>query len=281
MHVKYTSGSRANPRSCYTNHALDQFLEHLLPVTKNIVRIGGGSKSEILKPYNLWDLVSNKQGTLKSGSERFSEKLVYSGLDNKTTEGRQYCEQLSDEMKVHWHEISEFLAQDYPHHYAQLRSEHDSDGFVRVGSKGGSYFKFWKHCHDLRRHNLYSGNIDNDLPQTTARQPRAMDELLAATCNIWDFSERERTLLLRYWASQMRQKWIDKLMIRAEDHHELQKDLRTLQSEYKRRVLENAEIVGLTTTGLAQHISLLEKLKPKVLICEEAGEVLEVRYYTI
>jgi hypothetical protein len=229
----------------------------------------------------LWDLVSNKQGIPKSGSERFSEGRVYSELDDITTEGRQYCEQLSDQMKVHWHEISEFLAQDYPHHYAQLCSEHDNDGFVRVGSKGGSYFKIWKHCHDLRKHNLYSSNTDNNPLQTTARQPRAMDELLAANSNIWDFSERERNLLLRYWASQLRQKWIDKLMIRAEDHHELQKDLRTLQSEYKRRVLESAEIVGLTTTGLAQHISLLEKLKPKVLICEEAGEVLEVSYYTI
>jgi hypothetical protein len=229
----------------------------------------------------LWDLVSNKQGIPKSGSERFSEGRVYSELDDITTEGRQYCEQLSDQMKVHWHEISEFLVQDYPHHYAQLCSEHDNDGFVRVGSKGGSYFKIWKHCHDLRKHNLYSSNTDNNPLQTTARQPRAMDELLAANSNIWDFSERERNLLLRYWASQLRQKWIDKLMIRAEDHHELQKDLRTLQSEYKRRVLESAEIVGLTTTGLAQHISLLEKLKPKVLICEEAGEVLEVSYYTI
>jgi hypothetical protein len=38
---------------CYTNHALDQFLEGLVPVTDRIVRIGGQSKSETLQRFNL------------------------------------------------------------------------------------------------------------------------------------------------------------------------------------------------------------------------------------
>lgn len=40
---------------CFTNHALDQFLEGILlkDLTRNLVRIGGRSKSEILEPFNL------------------------------------------------------------------------------------------------------------------------------------------------------------------------------------------------------------------------------------
>ncbi len=38
---------------CYTNHALDQFLEGILKYTTEIVRIGGQSRSETLAPYNL------------------------------------------------------------------------------------------------------------------------------------------------------------------------------------------------------------------------------------
>ncbi|XP_052741212.1 NFX1-type zinc finger-containing protein 1 [Bicyclus anynana] len=38
---------------CYTNHALDQFLEGILNVTDSIVRLGSQSKSKILEPYNL------------------------------------------------------------------------------------------------------------------------------------------------------------------------------------------------------------------------------------
>lgn len=38
---------------CYTNHALDQFLEGLLSITNKIVRVGGGSKSNVIKRYML------------------------------------------------------------------------------------------------------------------------------------------------------------------------------------------------------------------------------------
>ncbi|XP_053609325.1 NFX1-type zinc finger-containing protein 1-like isoform X2 [Plodia interpunctella] len=41
---------------CYTNHALDQFLEGILGVTKNIIRLGSQSKSKILEPYTLHNL---------------------------------------------------------------------------------------------------------------------------------------------------------------------------------------------------------------------------------
>lgn len=49
-----------NPQStpilviCYTNHALDQFLEGIAEFTKDIVRVGGQSKCEALEKYNLY-----------------------------------------------------------------------------------------------------------------------------------------------------------------------------------------------------------------------------------
>ena len=41
---------------CYTNHALDQFLEGILKFTQRIVRIGGNSKCEALQPYALFQV---------------------------------------------------------------------------------------------------------------------------------------------------------------------------------------------------------------------------------
>lgn len=38
---------------CSTNHAVDQFLEGVLKFTKNVVRVGGQSRSEVMKQYNL------------------------------------------------------------------------------------------------------------------------------------------------------------------------------------------------------------------------------------
>lgn len=53
---------------CYTNHALDQFLEGLLKVTKKMVRIGGQSKNETLKEFNLNNLrrFTKENGKLKN-----------------------------------------------------------------------------------------------------------------------------------------------------------------------------------------------------------------------
>lgn len=42
---------------CYTNHALDQFLEGIMTFEENIVRIGGRSKSEKMKEKNIRKLM--------------------------------------------------------------------------------------------------------------------------------------------------------------------------------------------------------------------------------
>lgn len=44
---------------CYTNHALDQFIEGILSFTNKVVRIGGQSKSKAIEEYNLKHIVYN------------------------------------------------------------------------------------------------------------------------------------------------------------------------------------------------------------------------------
>ena len=39
--------------TCYTNHALDQFLEKVMGKTKRIVRLGGMTKNENLKKFSI------------------------------------------------------------------------------------------------------------------------------------------------------------------------------------------------------------------------------------
>lgn len=53
---------------CYTNHALDQFLEAILPITDSVVRIGGRSRNEALEKYNLNEI--RKKKTTHSSSRR-------------------------------------------------------------------------------------------------------------------------------------------------------------------------------------------------------------------
>ncbi|KAF9915140.1 hypothetical protein BGZ65_000881, partial [Modicella reniformis] len=72
---------------CYTNHALDQFLDHLLDKKiTNIIRIGSGSKSERLKQCNLegrlkgaykpayvWDAIQTSRDMWDSVTNEFKE----------------------------------------------------------------------------------------------------------------------------------------------------------------------------------------------------------------
>ena len=48
---------------CYTNHALDQFLEKIEPYTKDIIRLGGRSKVERFKDYSLVQTCKKKSLT--------------------------------------------------------------------------------------------------------------------------------------------------------------------------------------------------------------------------
>ncbi|XP_045029940.1 NFX1-type zinc finger-containing protein 1 isoform X2 [Daphnia magna] len=62
---------------CYTNHALDQFLEGILGTTNKIVRIGSQSKSSILEPYSLHQVKSRVMQIQQHGPYSDSNYLYY------------------------------------------------------------------------------------------------------------------------------------------------------------------------------------------------------------
>ncbi|KAL4705941.1 hypothetical protein ACJJTC_017523 [Scirpophaga incertulas] len=73
---------------CYTNHALDQFLEGILGVTKNVVRLGSQSKSKILESYTLHNLRSKIKCKYSHiyGSKRAELETMYKEMTNLQTE---------------------------------------------------------------------------------------------------------------------------------------------------------------------------------------------------
>lgn len=66
--------------SCYTNHALDQFLKHLLDVgIQKIIRIGGRSQATELEGKNL-RVVSKDIGKTRVESQTLG--MSYGGLED-------------------------------------------------------------------------------------------------------------------------------------------------------------------------------------------------------
>ena len=78
---------------CYTNHALDQFIEHIMEYNKNIVRIGGRCKNEKIKQF----MIKN----LRQHYHKPNHKKIISILKNYTDlfDYREYIE--INQCKIH------------------------------------------------------------------------------------------------------------------------------------------------------------------------------------
>jgi len=68
---------------CYTNHALDQFMEGILSFTDKVVRIGGQSKSKIIEEYSLRNITRKYRRSITTNiGLRNIEDQVKTTMDN-------------------------------------------------------------------------------------------------------------------------------------------------------------------------------------------------------
>ncbi|EPQ57199.1 P-loop containing nucleoside triphosphate hydrolase protein [Gloeophyllum trabeum ATCC 11539] len=105
-----------------------------------------------------------------------------------------------------------------------------------------------------------------------------LDQLLDED-SMWSLSKKERERLHRFWEDRIR---MDRYANQVADFDRLRKRHREALDQYnegkeesRRTLLQNVDIIGCTTTGAAKLTTLLKGIAPRVLIVEEAGQVLE------
>ncbi|KAF8599525.1 P-loop containing nucleoside triphosphate hydrolase protein, partial [Ceratobasidium sp. AG-I] len=112
------------------------------------------------------------------------------------------------------------------------------------------------------------------IPETN----RALDELLADP-NVWNMSLIERKTLHDVWytaASQsIRQTQVEDFENLRQKHKDARRNFEEIKEQGKVNILRRTHIIGCTTTGAAKVVSLLSGIEPKVMVVEEAGQVLE------
>ncbi|KAL8766873.1 MAG: hypothetical protein Q9209_006469 [Squamulea sp. 1 TL-2023] len=243
---------------CYTNHALDQLLEHLVQDgIEQIVRIGSRSKSELLQNVNLHDLVQQIPPTKDEGYEKY---LLNQQLSSSINEIENLLRDLNtieseDRMKV-------YLEEYWPSHFEQLfESDMLDDGFTIVTRRNQGVIGLW----------LRSAAPDNmrNLPVV---------ELLELPLNGMSVTERWR--LHAYWFQEHAEQLGGKIERALKPYQDTRSELDTYYKEQQRRALSEAHVIGVTTSGLAKNLDVLRRLQSKVMICEEAGEVLEAHTLT-
>ncbi|THX40211.1 hypothetical protein D6D10_03674 [Aureobasidium pullulans] len=241
----------------FTNHALDQSLEHLLDqgITQ-IVRLGSRSKSERLTDLNLRK-VAEKAGKTKV------EKSEYGKTRGQM---KDEARAITEHLKEMTHDtliIRKYLARNNVRHDAQLFAiEVDKEGFKKV--RHGS-------PEDRLRAWLHGGRqIHSNLPT----------QAITGVDDLYDLSHVERRKLYNHWLRRAKKPVLDAIMDRVEQFEDLRSNLDNIRNELDLRVLEQAEVIGVTTSGLARNLGLLRRLPSKILLCEEAGEVLESHLLT-
>ncbi|XP_033114470.1 NFX1-type zinc finger-containing protein 1-like [Anneissia japonica] len=93
--------------------------------------------------------------------------------------------------------------------------------------------------------------------------------------NVWRLQRNDRWRLYRFWISQYCDHERHLLYKTQEDYSTLGKQLQEIRLEEDILLIRNEKVIGMTTTGAARCRNMIKNIKPKIVIVEEAAEVLE------
>ena len=128
-----------------------------------------------------------------------------------------------------------------------------------------------------------TANIANVKTQLQQETMMPSDEALAVE-NIWSLSANDRLRLYLYWIECFRERHmieIQRCKQRYEQKHkELCVELKEIKAQDEEEVIRRATVVGMTTTVAARYHTMLQRISPKIVIIEEAAEVLEAHIIT-
>ncbi|XP_060899287.1 NFX1-type zinc finger-containing protein 1 isoform X2 [Labrus mixtus] len=101
-----------------------------------------------------------------------------------------------------------------------------------------------------------------------------------AVVGIWALSIKDRWRLYRLWLARYREE-LYKGVQECEHAYQNAVDRLTEVKDHERLcVLRTAKVIGMTTTGAAKYRKLLQEVRPRLIIVEEAAEVLEAHTIT-
>ena len=98
--------------------------------------------------------------------------------------------------------------------------------------------------------------------------------------NIWNLSKSQRLQLYLFWIECYRDRYRVEIQRCEQDYEKLCEELKEVEFRAKEEVLRRATVIGMTTTGAAKHHSALQRIAPRIVVIEEAAEVMESHIIT-
>eukprot|EP00741_Cyanophora_paradoxa_P022816 tig00021518_g22037.t1 len=123
------------------------------------------------------------------------------------------------------------------------------------------------------------GEVDEDAGSGSSADDSASDSeeefIFSRVHKAWSLSLSDRKILLTSWMSQREKDVREAENSAKETYQNVCRGYKQLEHMAKLDVLKKADVIGVTTTGCCIHADLLHHLKPAVVVCEEAAEILE------
>ncbi|KAK4501494.1 hypothetical protein PRZ48_007303 [Zasmidium cellare] len=249
---------------CYTNHALDQFLEDLLSIgipSADIVRLGSKSTPK------------TQHITLRAqapGSSRSRQN--WDAINRLNEEVDQHADVLRQKMKTFVEtrpsqaqilEYLEFSDDDYEF-FEAFEVPEQQDGFQVVGKDNKAVDKFY--LLDRWMNNKGPGIFKKKL------SPWHMD--------IWAMDPTSRGDKFKKWKLDILTEAIDGITAKAAAFDSAQHTLHGALGQKDAELIQSKRIVACTTTAAAMYTKQLQSASPGIVLVEEAGEILESHVLT-
>ena len=249
---------------CYTNHALDQFLEDLLDIgidASSIVRLGSKSSQRTSKLSLSEQRISYRRSQTSwsvINTSRSSADELKNDLVNAFTSYERFS--------INVGTILEFLEFEHPAFYDAFVPPDQGDGMATVGAHGKEvnphyFFDIWSRG----RHPGSLINV-NDLPEESQR--------------VWEMDHATRQTHIQEWTRSLHEEQVTNTQTLAQQFDAAQDRLERVWNEKTLTILRTKRIIGCTTTGAAMYARDIRQAKPGIVLLEEAGEILESHVLT-
>ena len=98
--------------------------------------------------------------------------------------------------------------------------------------------------------------------------------------SIWNLSPLDRLRIYLFWIESYRERYRVEIHRSEQEYEQLCEELEAIRFEEEERVIRQSTVVGMTTSGAARYHSVLQRIAPKIVVIEEAAEVMEAHIIT-
>ena len=138
-----------------------------------------------------------------------------------------------------------------------------------------------KREHKSKKPSISAEDMANAARDCMKQQQAAMPaEEVTQIEDVWSLQANDRRRLYWYWMSCYRQKCIIDIREEEKAYEWHCKGSKRVKNEEEERALRRATVIGMTTTGAARYHEILRRIQPKIVVIEEAAEVLEAHIVT-